>query len=529
MNERRTDIQTADMLYTLLYDGTVSTEAGGEYSLPDYLPDIRKILRIRAVPRVTGKYMNGETIELEGSVQHALIYLSEEGTVHCFPFAAPFEASIPVSGLDENCIITVSLQNDSTVCRLSGPRKLNLRSKLKSSIRAITSRPTAPALTDSVSGITMEQICTDRMGHPACTVVCANTDELRYAEDIPLSAGGLITEILTCEVTPYITETRTANGQISCKGEFLLDALCKIQEETGDMVCRALTRRVPFSETLEAGGALDGAVCLPDFTMTDVHAVPSEDGRSCAVDFSAELSVLAMAESRVFCVTDAFLPNYQVQTKKEDVSVFRPLKISTGNFSVSGTMKYDPTDNIIGVGDCTASVTLDGHTVADGRLQCTGQLEVSAILETENHRYVPLSGTFPVRWETDLSDVPDTESEMGNALLCSCTCQTLRAGCRLDAAQHSAAADAEIAVICSVCLRDRVSMVTEISVASDEKKENGAAYPILMYYPQIGERIWDISKAYRVTPAALRMFNRLSDDRDTTTADDRVLFIPAST
>ena len=67
----------APHIYTLLYNGNQHSEISGEFSLPDYLPDVRRILRVKADPHITGKYMNGERLEFEGEVTMTLIYLSE--------------------------------------------------------------------------------------------------------------------------------------------------------------------------------------------------------------------------------------------------------------------------------------------------------------------------------------------------------------------------------------------------------------------------------------------------------------------
>ena len=61
-----------EKVYTLLYSGTQNSEISGEFTLPDYLPDVRRILRLTSGPRITGKFMNGERLELEGEVSMTL-------------------------------------------------------------------------------------------------------------------------------------------------------------------------------------------------------------------------------------------------------------------------------------------------------------------------------------------------------------------------------------------------------------------------------------------------------------------------
>lgn len=99
---------TKNAVMEKLYDGESSNELSDDYSLPDYLPDIRKIVRVGAKPQLNGKYMNGEKVEFEGRVFYEILYISSENTLKVIAFDTSFEQNVPIVGLDENCIITIT-------------------------------------------------------------------------------------------------------------------------------------------------------------------------------------------------------------------------------------------------------------------------------------------------------------------------------------------------------------------------------------------------------------------------------------
>ena len=58
----------------------ITSEAAGEYVLPDYQPEIRKILHVRAAVLPSGKYLGGAKAEFAGTVAHTVLYTDADRT-----------------------------------------------------------------------------------------------------------------------------------------------------------------------------------------------------------------------------------------------------------------------------------------------------------------------------------------------------------------------------------------------------------------------------------------------------------------
>ncbi|MCQ2433408.1 MAG: DUF3794 domain-containing protein, partial [Clostridia bacterium] len=163
--------KSEDTVCALLYDGDAQTETGCEYTLPDYLPDIRKILRVQAEPRVTGRYLSGEKAELEGTVSASVVYMAEDGTLHICPIENTFGQNIPISGLDENTTAIFHTRVDNNTCRLTGPRKLNLRHKLKTQVHVFTKCSSHPDLSE-IPAAERDRVCLDLKARETCRMLC---------------------------------------------------------------------------------------------------------------------------------------------------------------------------------------------------------------------------------------------------------------------------------------------------------------------------------------------------------------------
>ena len=75
--------------------GTYSCEAGGEYTLPDYTPEVRRILRVDCDAAVTGQYDTQDKTEIGGEVTYCLLYLDGEGEVASVTLDGTFSCQIP--------------------------------------------------------------------------------------------------------------------------------------------------------------------------------------------------------------------------------------------------------------------------------------------------------------------------------------------------------------------------------------------------------------------------------------------------
>lgn len=524
MNESRSQTPTENRFCLLLGDTDVTAEASGEYTLPDYLPDIRRILRVTAFPQITGQYMNGEKAEIEGTADAVLLYMSEEGTVHAFHTEAPFAQTVPVPGMDENTVVTVRTRTDSSTCRLSGPRKLTMRHRLRSSVLTVGSRTAEPAA-EEVPAAAANRLCVLHIPRPAGTVCSTESEEFRYSEDLSCT-DGILKEILTCEVTAIPTDTRFSGGRIVCKGEFRICALTSAEDSSGVPVLRSLSGRVPFTESIPADGASDMAKCIPDFTVTEIKSAVGDNGRNCAVDFSAELSALCLAESTVSLAEDAFSPGYDVRLEREDMTLLRPVKIMTAGISAAGTIKADPSDTITEICDTVCRASLDQHTLTGNTLQFSGQMEFSCVGKTGDAKYLPVSGTVPLRWETELPELKDAVSS--GELSVSCVCRVLGCGCQPASDGHTFSCDCELSLLLTVLKKERLAVTTALSASPEpeNKKETVPPPPILICYPQPGETVWEIAKHYRVSPDALRARNGLSADAEPAGNEHVPLFIP---
>ena len=124
MNEHRMELGTKpqkDTFYILSYDGAPTNEVNGEFTLPDYLPDTRRLLRCAATAQITGKFTDGEKGEFEGEVRASVVYMAEDGSAQVFETTLPFSQSISIPKINQSSVITVHCITESVFCKGQNP------------------------------------------------------------------------------------------------------------------------------------------------------------------------------------------------------------------------------------------------------------------------------------------------------------------------------------------------------------------------------------------------------------------------
>ncbi|MBQ3064942.1 MAG: DUF3794 domain-containing protein [Clostridia bacterium] len=519
----------ANSVYTLLSNNTQQTDIGTEFSLPDYLPDIRKVLRILSDPQITGRYMSDEKLELEGNVSFTLIYLSEENTIRSFRTTAAFEQSFAINGMTSDTLVTVNKTAEHSVCRLTGPRRCTFRCRLRISVRAISALSVKPEICQIPAGTDRQTLSTKTVTVKSCLVYPLPDAEMRYTEDIR-SSDGPISEVLSYEVHPIISDVRVQNGSILCKGEFLITVLCSISDENDTLTYQTLQKRIPFTEMNDDEKIRDSFRCDPDISVTEISCTITEEGRNLGVDFNTLFCAVCYEETNVPIITDAFLPSYDIRIQSEERPVFLPYRMLFGNMAVSGQIKFDTDEKPHSITDCIGHVVFERTELSDKRSCTNGYIDVSAILQTEEHHFIPVNGTVPIRWECDTAVWgPAAPFIDPSQLLCHVDGGILNTGCRIDHDQHCIVFDAEVSLSLYAATKTTVPIPVSLSVPPDAKKIPPSPCPVVLYYPQQGEAIWDIAKEYRVSPEQLCETNRFSEDTDTVPQGTRVMLIQQAT
>ena len=111
----------------VLFEGNCEQAVDTELTLPDYCPDIGRLLKCRLVPMITSRQVNFDSLAVEGTARISVIYLDDrDKKIRCCDRDYPFKASVPYDGGTENVRLLAEARVDYVNCRAVSQRKLDI-------------------------------------------------------------------------------------------------------------------------------------------------------------------------------------------------------------------------------------------------------------------------------------------------------------------------------------------------------------------------------------------------------------------
>jgi hypothetical protein len=168
--------------------------------LPDYCPDIARILKCNCTVKVSRSYFSPPNVETDGTVFVTVYYLCNEGKIHAFSTKIPFSKSLPVQNAPSDQIfVKITPKIQYVNCRAVNSRRLDIRGAAELSFAAsYTTEKTALCESED------NNICLKKSTVSNCFVcdkVCRTipvTDEFTTQEQI--------TNVLRTDATATISE-----------------------------------------------------------------------------------------------------------------------------------------------------------------------------------------------------------------------------------------------------------------------------------------------------------------------------------
>ncbi len=478
-------------------DKTVLSEISNDYTLPDYHPEIRRVLYVGSNILPPSKYVSAGGAEYSGIVDYSIIYVGVDGKLYSAPLSAEYSFNLPINtdgdfDFNEGVSSCADVVSESVTTRLLGPRKINIKSKLKAHARAyatmlLDEKTVGEVAPDSIQTLIREENICD------FTRVVGEVVELSE-EIIP---DGPDCRIISADGKVFISDINTDDGAATLRGEVYLTLLA----EYGDSPeVTQIQRKIPFSQTVENENLTKGSRTTANGYISDISVNIEEQGIIC--DISLILDLEAQCERKFSYLGDVY------STKKSSEAEYKKYEIPTagycinGNFSMNEKMSkenvgFPQNATIIDVyGNATAEKTL----TEGSKKTVLGQVKYAAILLVDGE-YSSLETVLPFKYEFDAG------STSRECSACEANINVISCKIRQDAEEISI--DAELSLSAWGSGSTEITALSQVRFENDVKAEKGK---VIIYYPSSTDTLWSIAKRYFVPVSKIQTLNGISDD-----------------
>ncbi len=479
-----------------VFEGASEQAVDLDLSLPDYCPDIEKILKCRICPCVMAKNISGDTLDVDGVAVIKLYYLDAKKQAirlceHTDPFSCTFR--IPSEVKDPTAVIR--LKTEYLNCRAVGPRKLDIHGAF--SVGAAVYARTAQEYCCSVEGDDIRQ----KQHTESVSCLCGiGQQQFSISEVLDIGQGkGSPESILRSEFAIDVESAKALSDKIMLKGDAVLRLLYVTDIETGTQ--DSMTFHIPYSQVIDAQGISD--ISRNDIQLEvmnyDVSLKSEYDESSTLVTLDAKIcaTVLAYEEKSVEVIDDVYSTVCELELTEKPCRYSRIAAMPDSDISVRQEVKTD--DHAIGkIMDvwCDSISFLRSADGVKGKVNC-------CILAQDKDN-VPFYAERPLEFSHPAAiQTPNTEARL------EIHCKSLNFRITGD---NTLELKADLKMKGLVMENKVCRCITGVVGNEEKKREKDKNAALTLYYADGGEELWSIARQYCTSVEAIKLENGLTED-----------------
>lgn len=489
-------------------DNSVEECVEAELSLPEYMPEILRIIKSEAEPKINSCRLVGERVTVDGLCELRMIYTAEDGCIYAFSQSRPFTRHCENAGFSDALDVAGDVSVSYVNCRATGTKRAEIKAGVVIKVTAYSEKKEEIISLGNTKGIEVKSVPVRGM-----SLGCRKTRSFSMNDTVSLSTPSAF--IISTRASAICTDIRKINNKVMVKGDAVVD-ICYVN--AGDKSrTEHIKHSIPVNQILEFDGMEErftGNVTLK-VTAVDILQKNEADGIGNAFDISlgVDASVTMWEEKELLVICDAYAVGTSVELKKQSREFYAALDeiretyIFKDNFSVSG-------EGVSSILNAVGEVTSAQVKLEKGNLCINGSISLSLLIKDTSGALSSISKMLDYKFERGISFEEQPIVCVPDITVSAVDCA--------EKGNNSIDVRVEIRIIGSVFGKILLDAVTDITESETMVERNNNA--ITVYFPDKEESLWAIARRYNTTVDAIASENELEGD---TTGDLKIIFIPA--
>ncbi len=503
-------------LQLLVCNKMMMHEVAEDFSLPDYQPEIKRLLRVSATVQPLSHYIGGGSIECSGTVDYCALYAGGDGGVYCFATSSDYKFRLPLEAgadfdLSEGPVVFCDCEAESAIGRVGGPRRINLKCRLAARVKVYGNYIQACKQKGTLPVDGQEQ----KLYREEQVAVCLGevAEPFVLSDEVPLEGDW---RIVSGDAQVAVDDVRCGSGRVNARGEVILKLM--LQREGESTLSEIVWRKLPFEKEIGMEGVspLGEAVVIGSCSELSLGM---EEGRMLC-DAEIVLQVKAQNKERVTYLCDWYATECESECNTSSLAIPTPICCLNGRVtqSESRTAEELGLTKDTSVWDVSGQVTVEKLACEEGKIVITGVGRYVLALALPDGEMSSREIQLPLRY---VAQVPVTS---GMTLDDETSLRLLSAKARFDGVRL--AVDAEVGVCVKASAERAIYPVNYTAVGSPKESVSGR---MTLCYPSREDTLWSVGKRYAKSIDQLVTLNGLQDEKraddQASLSDVRVLII----
>lgn len=485
-----------------IFEESSEQTVDADFALPDYCPDIQKILKCQIEPHIESKNIVGDRIEIDGISIVRIIYIDAiKMSVRCTEQSYPFSITNNLKDTPQYAVVQTDTKVNYLNCRALSPRRLNIHGAFNVGVKVLDRSEMRVCTNIIGDDVEQKKLSVDYSYlQGIAQQQFAITETLETGQNRPA-----IQSVIRSDVRAVCTDCKPITNKIMYKGDLLVKLMYLSDLDSGKVETMEYT--IPFSQVIDINGATDESLCAVRTEVMNYSVVlKSEIGFDDPLPvLSAKLCVTAFAyeERDTTLVTDCYSTKYFIEPVNASYS-FPMLKSNIKeNIIDKATVEFTDTaiSRVIDVWCEKGSVMCSS---ADGKVTLNGKYNICILAADTSDNVIYTERT--TEYKQAVSGMDGVENLSGYAVP-----ECISVGFRISSEKR-------VEVRTELLVTGEVYDVTSLGAVScananeeklRKKDENSS---LILYFADEGEDIWNIARDYCTSAEEVRLENDLKND-----------------
>ncbi|MDQ5983502.1 MAG: hypothetical protein RUMPE_00526 [Eubacteriales bacterium SKADARSKE-1] len=484
------------------FEGCSEQSIDLDFNLPDYCPDIQRILKCHVCPKISARTIVNDRLNVEGISTVSLMYLdSEKKVIRYCEHSSPFSASFNLKENIENAIIITNTKVEYINCRATSPRRLDIHGAFSVCVKV--KQKNSKNIICGVSGESIEQ---KKITANISNLVGLGQQQFSVNETIELTSDSpAIESIIRSNVAVFMNDYRTITNKLIINATALLNIFYISDIESGQT--KASQYSVPISQIIDMDGIEDDSDChiILDVLSHDlqVKVDGSGNGNLLALDMKVAIIASAYENKEIKVLADTYSTEYEYEPVYENVSLTKFFENIDINHTEKSTIELN-VPKILEVMDTWVEVPTVNATLTDGNIVSKCKLNVCIL--ALNNEQEPVYSERPIEFEHihNWQDKPEDINIDTNILVKSIDCKIMN--------NQNIEVALNLKIPATIHTRSIFKSITSITIDEEKPIVKDTSAALIVYYANKDENIWDIAKSYNTSINAIKIENEMEED-----------------
>lgn len=470
--------------YCSLFLDTVNEQiVDVDITLPDYCPDIEKILKCTLIPKIYTKKISAGQLNVDGVAAVRILYRDNvRHNIRSYEQTVPFSSTFNLKSTPEQYIVLVDTKCEYINCRALSPRKLVVHGAFSLYAKVLCKDTTEiysyeedTDLQVKLREVTASDLC----------AVCQ--EQFSFTQDIAVSSQPPVEALLSYDVSVNITDLKSIYNKIMLSAELTLRAMYLSDLDSGKV--EHISYVFPVSRVIDCDGVSDDTVNVPylEVMSYDLHIRNDalNDGSLLALDVKMCFCEIGYSDKQLSIIDDAYSTSYMIESKRSAFTCESSHSLEKLTHIIKSTVTLDSI-SISKVLDIYSESTTLSPIMSSGKLTLEGKSSFCIlVLDAEG---VPSY----IERSVEIDFAPELSREFDRVEPDCCKVHSISYRLVDD---NTLELRIELRVSLLLCNTVSANPLVHIQAQTDSPIERDDC-SLILYFADKGETVWDIAKAY---------------------------------